>query len=122
MYTFYGRFFFVVFCGSLCFGLKDPSQKTVVGNEVVFGYHWLGILTGILSWISALFNVRAMCNYPEYSVDRGGMLTPGQQQGETVGIPLEEGRFKDIAPQQTGQTPTESNNVAFGDQNDNPFA
>ena len=99
MYTFYGRFFFVVFCGSLCFGLKDPTTKKVVGNDVVFGPYWLGILTGVLSWLLALFNVWAMCNYPEYGLDRGGMLTPGASPNnpQNHGIPLEEGRFHDVS-------------------------
>ena len=122
MYTFYGRFFFVVFCGSLCFGLKDPTQKTVVGNVPVFGYHWLGILTGVLSWISALFNVWAMCNYPEYSLDRGGMLTPRttpNEGGNVVGIPMEE-RFKQQPPEQ--EQTRAANAVEFGEANDNPFA
>ena len=121
MYTFYGRFFFVVFCGSLCFGLKDPSQKTVVGNEVIYGSHWLGILTGVISWLSALFNVWAMCNYPEYSLDRGGMLTSATATGGdngAIGIKMEQGRFTDVAkPQDTG--------AEFGGnpgQDDNPFA
>jgi len=118
MYTFYGRFFFVVFCGSLCFGLKDPTQKTVVGNVPVFGYHWLGILTGVLSWISALFNVWAMCNYPEYSLDRGGMLTPNEADN-VVGIPMEE-RFKQQPPEQ--EQTRAANAVEFGEANDNPFA
>jgi len=125
MYTFYGRFFFVVFCGSLCFGLKDPSQKTVVGNEIVFGNHWLGILTGVLSWLSAIFNVWAMCNYPEYSIDRGGMLTQGgnaSNGGATAGIPMEEGRFNDVAvPKQAKQAPVDQGND-FGSTDDNPFA
>jgi hypothetical protein len=123
MYTFYGRFFFVVFCGSLCFGLKDPSQKTVVGNDVVFGSHWLGILTGILSWLSALFNVWAMCNYPEYGVDRGGMLTAraGLNNPQSAGIPLEEGRFHDVSasPPAVAQKDTGAD---FGSVDDNPFA
>ena len=74
MYTFYGRFFFIIFAGSLCFGLKDPSLPSTSGDVIVYGQHWLGILTGILSWISGIFNVWALCNYPEYSLDRGGML------------------------------------------------
>ena len=97
MYTFYGRFFFIIFAGSLCFGLKDPKLVSVAGNEKVFGSHWLGILTGTLSWLSGLLNVWALCNYPEYSLDRGGMLvsppTEGGKQmtpmGSNGGIPNE---------------------------------
>ena len=122
MYTFYGRFLFVVFSGSLCFGLKDPEHQTVVGDQIVFGFHWLGILTGVLSWMSALFNVWAMCNYPEYSLDRGGMLVSGGGSGNGQnGTRMEEGMFED-GPQQNQQRAPAPAKQSNSDQTDNPFA
>eukprot|EP00949_MAST-11_sp_MAST-11-sp1_P004790 g4790.t1 len=68
MYTFYGRFLFVCFAGSLCFALKDASTC----NEKGCQQHWIGVLVGGLSWANAIVNVWAICNYPEYTNDRGG--------------------------------------------------
>jgi hypothetical protein len=125
MYTFYGRFFFIIFAGSLCFGLKDPALPSVDGDVKVYGQHWLGMLTGILSWVSGIFNVWALCNYPEYSLDRGGMLVAppvgesGKQMAPMGGASAnpqhgaEFGMAGDAPQSQVGAD-------EFG--NDNPFA
>lgn len=125
MYTFYGRFLFIIFAGSLCFGLKDPSRPD--GDESYYS-HWLGILTGTLSWISGLFNVWALCNYPEYSIDRGGMLIQQHESG-TMLQDMATDSGNDGNAGAAGQAEFGSSNDNFSGKssggdfgNDNPFA
>ena len=103
---------------------------SVVGNDKVFGSHWLGILTGTLSWLSGLLNVWALCNYPEYSLDRGGMLVSPPTEGGKQMTPMGSNggdTQRDTAAQDGAEfgmaddSPREPANADdFG--NDNPFA
>ena len=134
MYTFYGRFFFVLFCGSLCFGLKDPDNSSVVDGKPVYGNHWFGILTGVLSWTLSVFNVWALCNYPEYGADRGGVLrlTNNNNTGGDGGGFAKPPQQITMQEQQLGssQQPLSTtepaaplvDEAAFGAAQDNPFA
>ena len=133
VYTFYGRFLFVIFAGSLCFGLPD-SQQTSADAKAAGGMlssSVLGMVAGLLSWANALFNLWVICMLPEYSENIGANAGPETNAAGTSGP----GSFQPPSGKDVGVPPdafgsnsnwgASDNSQKFGGGNsgdDNPFA
>lgn len=121
VYTATGRFFFIVFAGSMCFALKDPAAKTSDGYKM----HPLGVVAGSLSWANAFFNVWAICNYPEYTDNRGGIDNASRSGGKSFG---NSGTGEAATSGAAAQSPPPHGNADINapswhvDEQENPFA
>jgi hypothetical protein len=135
VYTFYGRFLFVVFAGSLCFGLPDPAEDAAAAKaaKATLAGSALGMAVGFISWANAFFNLFIICMMPEYSNAIGGDAGPNVQQGApnagpgSFQPPSEQSVISNSKPDPFGanQSWNAPDSSAYGAGNsgdDNPFA